>query len=80
MVESRPANSENLNGLSKKKAESENCQAQASQTHEAASAQEAPAVQVVTLVFTLLRRGGVPFFACSNVEAGLRSTMPKVTI
>jgi hypothetical protein len=43
MLQSRPANSD-LNGLSKEKAQSKNCQAQAAQTHEAASAQKAPAV------------------------------------
>jgi hypothetical protein len=37
MVESRLANVENLNGLSQKKTQSENCQAQAPQAHEAKS-------------------------------------------
>jgi hypothetical protein len=38
MLESWLANLEKLNGLSKEKAESENCEAQAPQTHEGASA------------------------------------------
>jgi hypothetical protein len=42
MVESQP--SQNPNGLSKEKTESKNCKAQAPQTHEGASAQEASPV------------------------------------
>jgi hypothetical protein len=38
MVESRLSNLKNLNGLSQEKTQSENCQAQAPQAHEAKSA------------------------------------------